>query len=53
MYNAPISHQPVRGYPVDATLRNAARAQRGTRRRSAVLRVVTARLRRGTPAAQR
>jgi hypothetical protein len=51
MYNAPITQQPVRGYPVDTRLRNAHRAQRGQRRSFATVRAAVAvRLRRSRPA---
>ena len=50
MYNAPITQQPVRGYPVDTRLRNAHRAQRGRRRSFATLRALAVRLRRSTQA---
>jgi hypothetical protein len=43
----------LHGYPVDHRLRNASRAQRGQRRGFSPLRTLAARLRRGTPAAQR
>jgi hypothetical protein len=44
MYKPPIAPQGLRGYPIDHDLLRANRAQRGPRRRLAVLRALATRL---------